>query len=96
MSSRVFAALTHPKTVLLLPCMFLAGYLINDHLATSAEVRLLEAERVAKRMGAWAPPALSAPERAALAAERARCVKDIEALEARLQRQAQAQAQPLQ
>ena len=78
-------SITHPKTVLLLPIMFLFGYLINDHLVTSAEVRLLEAERVAKRLGEWAPPALSEAERATLVAERARCAQDIAQLTARLQ-----------
>ena len=86
MSSRWVSAFTHPKVVLALPLCFLLGYLVDDQLRTSAEFRVLEAERVAKRMGAWAPPPLSDAERASLLAERTKLLKEVEHLRARVER----------
>lgn len=86
MASRWMALFSDPKLVLALPSCFLLGYVANDYHVTSAEYRQLEAERVSKRMGTWMPPPLSPSERATLMVERAQCLKDIEHLQARLER----------
>ena len=84
--SRWLAMLQDPRLVVALPTFFFAGYLLQDHLVTAAEFRVLEAERVSKRMGTWAPPPLTDSERASLMAERAECLRDVEQLTGRLTR----------
>ena len=84
--SRFIAVLQDPRVVVALPVFFLVGYALNDHLVTSAEARVVEAERAAKRLGAWSPPPLTPAERSALMAERAECVREIGVLQARLER----------
>ena len=84
--SRWLAVFQDPRLVVALPSFFFVGYLVQDHLVTSAEFRVLEAERVSKRMGAWAPPSLTASERSSLMAERAECLRDVEQLTGRLAR----------
>ena len=77
------------KAIWAIPAFFTIGFLVSDHLESSAEEKKLLASRVQQRLGEWAPPPLSAEDRRLLLAERERCVKSIAKLERRLERSAE-------
>jgi hypothetical protein len=72
------------RAFLLVGGSFLLGLYLQDRQVSQADEDRIVAERVAKRLGEWTPPVLSAHDRLALMAERDELLEEVAKSERRL------------